>query len=108
MGTHKYRLEIYLPLLKNLNAQGKRRKQPGKLLRKTRDEIRNHFQEVGLTLDMGTIGIFKGQVEPQHIIQIDISLNPEDIKWLETKKLEWAKQFEQEEIYVVYYPITII
>jgi hypothetical protein len=108
MSTPKYRLEIYLPLLTNPDVQGRRKKQPVNLLKRTRDEIREYFRELGLTIDMGTIGIFKGQVEEQHIIQIDVSLSPEDVEWLKMKKKEWAQRFGQEEIYIIYYPITVI
>jgi hypothetical protein len=108
MSTPKYRLEICLPLLTNPDVQGRRKKQPVNLLKQTRNEIREYFRELGLTINRGTIGFFKGQVEEQHIIQIDVSLSPKDVEWLKMKKKEWAQRFGQEEIYVVYYPIAVI
>ncbi|MEM4406692.1 MAG: hypothetical protein QXS68_06570 [Candidatus Methanomethylicaceae archaeon] len=88
MNIPKYRLEIYLPHLKNPNTQGKREKQPGRLLKRIRDEVREYFRELGFTLNMGSIGVFRGQVEPQDIFQIDVFLKPEDIEWLNRKKVE--------------------
>jgi len=108
MSTPKYRLEICLPLLTNPDVQGRRKKQPVNLLKQTRDEIREYFRELGLTIDRGTIGIFKGQVEKQHVIRIDVFLGPEDVEWLKKKKGEWAQRFGQEEIYIIYYPVNVI
>lgn len=108
MNGPKYRLEVYLPLLKNPDAQGNRDEQPVELLESTINEILEYFQELGLTLNFGTTGVYKNQPEPQVVVQIDVKLDESGIEWLRVKQREWGEKFEQDKIYILHFPVTEI
>ncbi len=100
-------MEIYLPLLHNPDKQGKRKKQSSNDLKEIKNELMEHFGEQGLTT-IRSAGEYKGQLEPQLIIVLDVVLRTGDIKWLRKQKREWARRLQQEEIYIIYYSVTTL
>jgi len=112
MARRKHRLELYLPLQFNPDADQRRADVPPELLRETREELKNHFQELGISFDFitkdRTYGEYKGIVDELMLVMIDVKLSWTHRKWLRQYKETLKERFAQEEIYIIYFSISVV
>lgn len=115
----KMRVSIYLPTEYNPDPKRKRKKRrkiPREHHNRVMLELEQHFKErfQGTSTDFmirkRTSGTWKGQIDKIEVISTDLNLTSEDLAWLRERKNEWKKKdrFDQEEMYVIYFPIMVV
>lgn len=113
MAVPKHSLQIFLPLEYNPDKQGHRRPvEPEKFMR-VENEILSHFSEFGYSWEFlerkRTFGKYKGQIDVNKVIIIDVYLQETDFEWIAERQKAWASKeyFDQEAIYIRSHEILV-
>jgi len=112
MKKKRQRIEVYLPKQYNPDSQGIRKNVPAELLRVVKEEVKQHFSELGVSFEFVTRarvhGEYKGIEDRLLVVTLDTRLKATDFAWIRQFKEKLKRRFEQEEIYIVYYDVFIL